>query len=81
VYDAAVIGVPNAEYGEEVEAAVVQPLDPAQAGEELAAELIAYCRANLSPVKCPRSVEVLPRQANGKLYKQELRKRYWPATG
>jgi long-chain acyl-CoA synthetase len=83
VYDAAVIGVPNAEFGEEVKA-VVQPVDTAQAGEELAAELIAYCRAKLSPVKCPRSVDFeahLPREANGKLYKQELRKRYWPATG
>ena len=80
VYDAAVIGVPNAEYGEEVKA-VVQPVDPDRAGPELAAELIAYCRAHLSPVKCPRSVAFeahLPREANGKLYKQDIRKRYWP---
>jgi long-chain acyl-CoA synthetase len=80
VYDAAVIGVPNAEYGEEVKA-VVQPVDPGRAGPELAAELIAYCRAHLSPVKCPRSVDFeahLPREANGKLYKQDIRKRYWP---
>ena len=56
VHDVAVIGVPNEEFGEEVKA-VVQPADPGAAGPALAEELIAYCRANLSHIKCPKSVD------------------------
>jgi long-chain acyl-CoA synthetase len=80
VADVAVIGVPHAEMGEEVKA-VVELIDPADAGEATAAELIAWCRARLSPVKCPRSVDFvdkLPRSDTGKLYKREIRARYWP---
>jgi long-chain acyl-CoA synthetase len=83
VADVAVIGVPNAEYGEEVKA-VVQPADPRAAGPALAEELIAYCRANLSHLKCPRSVDFeaeLPRHPTGKLYKRLLRDRYWKDPG
>jgi acyl-CoA synthetase (AMP-forming)/AMP-acid ligase II len=77
--DAAVFGVPNEEYGEEVKA-VVQPVDGVTPGPELEAELIAYCRANLASYKCPRTVEFdadLPRDPNGKLYKKRIRERYW----
>ncbi len=79
VLDVAVIGVPNDDLGEEVKA-VVQLADPAAAGPELAAELIAYCRANLAHFKCPRSVDFvaeLPRYPTGKLYKRILREQYW----
>ncbi len=79
VTDVAVIGVPNEEFGEEVKA-VVQPADMGAAGSTLAEELIAYCRANLSHIKCPRSVDFeaeLPRSPTGKLYKRLLRDRYW----
>ncbi len=79
VADCAVIGVPNEDFGEEVKA-VVQPVDMAEAGPALAEELIAFCRASLSPIKCPRSVDFeaeLPRHPTGKLYKRLLRDRYW----
>jgi long-chain acyl-CoA synthetase len=77
--DAAVFGVPNDEFGEEVKA-VVQPVDGVAPGPGLEAELIAYCRAHLAGYKCPRTVEFepeLPRDPNGKLYKRRIRERYW----
>jgi acyl-CoA synthetase (AMP-forming)/AMP-acid ligase II len=79
VADVAVFGVPSEEMGVEVKA-VVQPLDMSGAGKELEAELIAFCRRHLSPVKCPRSVDFdreLPRTSTGKLLKRHLRDRYW----
>ena len=77
--DAAVFGVPNAEFGEEVKA-VVQPLDGVDASPELAAELVEYCRSRLASYKCPRTIDfdpALPRDPNGKLYKRRIRDRYW----
>ncbi len=79
VVDAAVFGVPNEDMGEEVKA-VVQPLDIARAGPDLAAELLAFCRTRLSHIKCPRSIDFaaeLPRTPTGKLLKRLLRDRYW----
>ncbi len=81
--DAAVFGVPNDDFGEEVKA-VVQPLDGVVPGPELAAELIDYCRAHLAAYKCPRSIDfdpALPRDPNGKLYKRRIRDRYWQGRG
>ena len=81
VADVAVIGVPSEDFGEEVKA-VVQLLDPANASPEVAAELIAYCRTHLAGFKCPRTVDFdpeLPRHPTGKLYKQLVRRRYWPS--
>ena len=75
----AVIGVPNEDFGEEVKA-VVQPANWADAGDDLAEELIAFCKQSLSAIKCPRSVDFdkeLPRHPTGKLYKRLVRDRYW----
>ncbi len=79
VADIAVFGIPNEDFGEEVKA-VVAPADFADAGPELAAEIIQYCKARLSPLKAPRSIDflpVLPRHETGKLYKRLLRDPYW----
>jgi acyl-CoA synthetase (AMP-forming)/AMP-acid ligase II len=83
VADVAVIGVPNEDFGEEVKA-VVQPANWAEAGPELAEELIAYVRERLSAIKCPRSVDFekeLPRHPTGKLYKRLIRDKYWGKRG
>jgi len=79
VLDVAVFGIPNSEFGEEVKA-IVELVDFSLAGDQLAAELINFCRHSLSHVKCPRSIEFeekLPRHPTGKLYKRQLRDRYW----
>lgn len=83
VMDVAVFGVPNPDFGEEVKA-VVQPKNLADAGPELEAELIDFCRAHLSHIKCPRSIDFeaeLPRHPTGKLYKRLLKDRYWKDHG
>ena len=79
VEDVAVVGAPHEEMGEQV-VAVIQPVNWAEAGDDLAAELSAYCRANLSHIKAPRRIDFmaeLPRHATGKLYKRLIRDAYW----
>ena len=59
---------------------MVQPADGVEAGEALAAELTAYCRASLSGPKIPRRIDFmaeLPRHDTGKLYKRLIRDAYW----
>jgi long-chain acyl-CoA synthetase len=82
VEDAAVFGIPNEEFGEEVKAAVTL-----RAGHtpstELSAALIAHCRAHLAGYKAPRSIDYetsMPRHETGKLYKRLLRDRYWQGS-
>jgi long-chain acyl-CoA synthetase len=78
VGDAGVVGVPSIEMGEDVLAAV-ELQDGVEPSDELARELIAFCRDRLAHYKCPKYVEFvdrLPRHDNGKLYKHQLRDRF-----
>ena len=75
VMDAAVIGAPCPDLGEQV-VAVVQPIDMGDAGADFEAELRDFLAPNLSKIKMPKLFDFrpeLPREANGKLYKRELR--------
>jgi acyl-CoA synthetase (AMP-forming)/AMP-acid ligase II len=76
VLEAAVIGVPDAVWGEAVKALVVLK-QRARASEE---ELIAHCKAHLASYKKPKSVEFrkeLPKTPSGKILKRALREKYW----
>jgi long-chain acyl-CoA synthetase len=81
VVDAAVFGIPDADFGEQVKG-VVQPVTmPATESDRanLERELIAFCRSQLADLKCPRSIDFrqeLPRHATGKLYKRLLKEEY-----
>ncbi|HTO53111.1 MAG TPA: AMP-binding protein [Myxococcota bacterium] len=83
VRDAAAIGVPNEEFGEEVKA-VVQLADGFDPSDALARELLEHCRARLAHFKCPRSIDFdpsLPRSEAGKVQRRAIRDRYWQALG
>src|SRR5438046_18911 len=77
VREAAVVGIPDPQWGELVMACVV--LKP---GEVLSAsDLMAYCRRSLANYKTPRRVEFLdtdlPKSGSGKILKRILRERFW----
>jgi acyl-CoA synthetase (AMP-forming)/AMP-acid ligase II len=76
VQDCAVIGTPHADWGEAV-TAVVELNDAAQLTEE---ELVAFCRPKLGGIKTPKKivfVDALPRSANGKVLKKDIREPFW----
>ncbi len=80
VAEVAVIGIPDAKWGETVKALVVLA-DGEKATE---ADLRDHCRARLAHFKCPTSIEFrdeLPRTATGKLQKFKLRTPYWEGQG
>ena len=75
IAEAAVIGIPNEQWGE-----VGMAIVAVKPGHTLRPEEIhAHCQANLARFKCPRLIEfvdALPRNATGKIHKPTLRKNF-----
>jgi long-chain acyl-CoA synthetase len=79
VGDAAVIGIPDDDWGEQV-LAVIEPRSGVAPTDDLAEALLAHCADRLAAYKRPRRIEFraeLPRTDAGKLYKRKLRDEYW----
>lgn len=80
VAQCAVIGVPDARWGERVHAVIVRREGSDADESALGAAMISHCRQLIASYKCPRSIEfraALPISAAGKLLKNELRAPYW----
>ena len=80
VLEAAVVGVPDLQWGEAVKAVIVLKPGAAARGEEL----LAFCKQRLSSYKVPKSVEIrssLPHTEVGKVNKVKLREMILAETG
>jgi len=79
VADSATVGIPHAEWGEQVRA-VIQ-LKPGYApSDDLAEQILAFARASLPAFKVPRSLDFaadLPRSEAGKIQRNKVRAPYW----
>jgi long-chain acyl-CoA synthetase len=80
VRDCAVFGIPDAEFGEAL-AAAVEP----EPGASLDADAVrAYLAQRIAGYKVPRTVALhaaLPREESGKIFKRRLREPYWAQAG
>lgn len=77
VYEAAVVGIPDREWGEAVKGVVA--LKPEYSDKTTEAELIEFCRSRLAGYKRPRSIDFvseLPKNAAGKIDKASLKRYY-----
>ncbi len=76
VADVAVIGIPDDKWGESV-LAIIVPKAGATPSEE---SVIAWAKDRIAGYKCPKTVttiEVMPRNASGKILRKDLREPYW----
>ena len=76
VFEAAVIAVPDEQWGESVKAVVVLR-EGMKATEE---EIIEHCKKHLASYKKPKSVDFvpeLPKNPYGKVLRRKLREKYW----
>jgi len=81
VAEVAVIGIPDAKWGESVHAVIM----PRTGANSTAEAVIEHCRTQIAGYKCPRSVEFrdtpLPLSGAGKVLKRELREPFWARQG
>lgn len=76
VYEACVVGIPDIDLGEAVQAVVVRKADTDLDAEQLA----EFCRGRLAKFKLPKGitfVEELPKNGNGKIQRREVKETYW----
>ena len=79
VFDVAVFGVPNEDFGEEVKA-VVQVAEGVSPSPQTADDLLEFTAGKIAKYMVPKSIDFIdemPRLPTGKLYKRLLRDRYW----
>jgi malonyl-CoA/methylmalonyl-CoA synthetase len=80
VLEAAVIGLPDKDFGERVTAVVVLRENASSSAQK---PLIAFCKEHLAGYKCPKevfTVDRLPRNAMGKIQKNQLLERFTKPT-
>jgi Acyl-CoA synthetases (AMP-forming)/AMP-acid ligases II len=79
VLDAAVFGIPDEEWGEQIKA-VIEPAPGVPPDPALAQEILTSLEGRLARMKWPKSIDFIaemPREPNGKLLKRKLRAPYW----
>lgn len=80
VLECAVIGIPDDRWGEAVQAIVVLKRGYKKGENITEEELIAHVKDQIARYKAPKSIifkRDLPKSAQGKILKKDLRKKYW----